>query len=279
MVRKPWAIIILTSIFILIPIGNIITSYIVSPYKVSLNDFLYSLFAFKVNRLALLELIIPSLIAAYATYSVKKWSYIVLGLFVMWVFCSGAYDLYSHYGQVNFVQIFFIFVVPTLFSLGVTLYFFIPAVKTTYFDPKVRWWEAKPRYITELEAKIVTSEVQEICKVTNLSEGGAFLETNIDFTQDQEFELIILTPEQSIEVQSKIVFRKGSEHAYGVQFLSENKGSLNNIKKLIAQLKKDGAKLSRPLPLWDKDLKEWAVKVIKTGKGLTPEIPSKYKTK
>ncbi len=279
MVRKPWPIIILTLLFICIPIGNIVTSYIVSPYDISFGDFLYSLFAFKSNRIAVFELIIPSLIAAFATFAVKRWSYMVLALFVLYVFVSGSYDLYTHFGNLSFVQVLFIFLIPTLFSLAVTLYFLIPTVKTTYFDPKVRWWEAKPRYKVNLETNYTQEHSVNEATITNISQGGAFLESNSEIKMDKNLNLVFTCSKFNFNLDAKVVFQRGEENQYGIQFIENQKKELKKLKKAIHLVKVSGAELCRPTPLWNEDLKKWLKSVLTTGKGITPSIPQKYQAK
>jgi len=49
MARKPWVIIVLTAVLILLPIYNIITTYVISKHNVTFTYYLYSLFALKEN--------------------------------------------------------------------------------------------------------------------------------------------------------------------------------------------------------------------------------------
>jgi hypothetical protein len=267
--------------FLIIPFGNIITSYFISPYDVSFSTFLYSLFVLPSNRGILIEFILPNLIAAYATYSVKKWSYSVLGLYVLWVAGHGIYKMIRYYNDINMMQTFFIFMLPAAFATIVALYFFIPSVKTTYFDKRIRWWEAKPRYKTNIDAKVELEDQNSVeVTVKNLSEGGAFVETKSDLELDTYIKIQFEVNKVQIDTRAKIVFkRSGDMIGHGLQFDPADKTNHKKMKMIIKYFKTTKTPLCRPIPMWDEDLKKWLRTLLKTGKGITPEIPQKYQTK
>lgn len=279
MLRKPWPIIIISIIFLMLPVSNIITTYIVIPNKVSFYDYVLSLFLLPSNRLSLIELVVPGLIAGVATFSVKKWSYIVLLLFVFWTVISGSMELYKYYGQLNAIQILFVFVTPLIFSIVVALYFMIPTVKTTYFNKRIRWWEAKPRYQTDIDAEIRAENNDITGKITNLSVGGVFLEVDKALNIDELFRIKFKYEDYKIDVNAKVVFKKGNDNAYGIKFENPDPESRKNLKNIIKAFKTNKVELCRPIPLWDEDLKKWFFNFLKTGKGITPEVPSQFNTK
>lgn len=279
MLRKPWPIIIISLIFMMLPISNIITTYIVIPNKVSFYDYILSLFLLPSNRLSLMELVLPGLIAGIATYSVKKWSYIVLLLFVLWTAISGSMELYKYYGQLNTIQILFVFVTPLLFSIVVALYFMIPTVKTTYFNKRIRWWEAKPRYQTEIKGNVRADNNEIEGNIINLSVGGVFLEIEKSLNIDETFRLKFEYDGHKIDVNAKVVFKKGDTNGYGIKFENPDPESKRNLKNIIKSFKENNVELCRPIPLWDEDLKRWFYNFLKTGKGITPEVPNQFQTK
>ena len=263
----------------MLPVSNIITTYIVIPNKVSFYDYILSLFLLPSNRLSLIELVVPGLIAGVATFSVKKWSYIVLLLFVLWTVISGSMELYKYYGQLNVIQVLFVFVTPLIFSVVVALYFMIPTVKTTYFNKRIRWWEAKPRYQTDIDAEIRADNSDIAGKITNLSVGGVFLELDKALNIDELFRIKFQYEDFKIDVNAKVVFKKGNENAYGIKFENPDPESRGNLRNIIKAFKENKVELCRPIPLWDEDLKKWFFNVLKTGKGITPEVPSQFNTK
>ena len=278
MVRKPWPIIVLTALLILVPISNIITTYIISKHNVSFSHYLYSLFALKENYFALFNLIVPSLLAAFATYSVKKWSYIILGVCAFWITGIALFNVYKYYGALNGLQILFAVVLPIIFSFAITLYFLVPAVKTTYFDPKIRWWEAKPRYIIEFETQVKQGEEEVTGKITNISEGGSFIQfEEKELELESDINLKFSYNDKEYETEAKIVFGRNDIKGYGVQFINLDRDKKKLLKSLIKEIKNSGADLSRPLPMWNDDLKKWAINLFKTGDGITPKLPDNYK--
>jgi|SaaInlStandDraft_5_1057022.scaffolds.fasta_scaffold84592_1 hypothetical protein len=276
MLRRPWSIVILTIVLLLIPVCNIITTFIISKYDVTFTHYLYSLIKLPTNYFSLFSLIAPAVIMAFAVYSVKKWSYIVLALCALWITTMALLNLYNYYGQLNLLQIIFAIFLPVFFTIILALYFFIPAVKTTYFDPRLRWWETKPRYITSINSK-VTLEDEHDAIIINISEGGVLLELNEKISLDEKIKVFFDYEDIQYELDAKVVFQRTDVSAYGVQFIDLNIEKTKMIKSLVKQIKLSGASLSRPLPMWSDDLKKWLLNLLKTGKGFTPRIPDRYK--
>ncbi len=277
MLRKPWPIIILTLILVLIPISNILTTFILNSHKTNFTNFIYSLFYLPSNYGKLANLIVPSLLAAFAVWSVKKWSYILLLICVGWISMNGAYNLYLYYGNLNALQIIFAIVSPIVFSILITLYFLIPTVKTTYFDPKLRWWEAKPRYEVEIKGISENQDKENEIFIKNISEGGLFFTSNTEFELNTFSNLLFNFNDEDFSIPGKLIFKRTDINGYGVQFdFTQHPLELDRLKRGILHLKFSGAKLCRPIPMWNDDLKKWLLAVF-SGKGkLTPEIPEKY---
>ena len=79
-----------------------------------------------------------------------------------------------------------------------------------------------------------------------------------------------------IEVKAKIAYRKDSNMSYGLQFVELTRDQKRDIKIMMARLGKDNYRLTRPMPRWTQDLGQWVKTLIKTGKGLLPEIPQTF---
>ncbi len=280
MLRKPWPIVILTIILLIIPISNILTTFILNSHKTNFSNFLYSLIYLPTNHMKLANLIIPSLLAAFAVWSVKKWSYIVLLVCVCWISLNGFINLYTYYGNLNFLQIFFAIISPIIFSVAITFYFLIPTVKTTYFDPKLRWWEAKPRYEVDILGHVGSEADTKEVQIQNISEGGLFFTSSHEFQLENTVKLKFNFNEEEFIIDSKLIFKRTDINGYGVQFdFSNTPEELNRIKRGILHLNYSGAKLCRPIPMWNEDLKNWVLSLLQGKGSLTPNIPQKYKTK
>jgi hypothetical protein len=271
MQRKPWPIIILTIIFTLIPFSNLLTTYFIIQDDVSFYHYLYSLVMVPSNHIRVFHLIAPPMIATYAIYSVKKWSYSLLVVSVLWVFANSAKNIGS---DLNTIQIIFSMVMPLGFGLFVLGYFLTPSVRRTYFDPNLKWWEAKPRYIVDIPFKIKSESKDIQAQIKNVSEGGVLIESPDSFERDEQFEMAFTIEGYDLKTQAKIIFKNPNNEEYGVQFMNKNESFFNQMADSIRLLKENNVKRSRePIP-WKSDFLEWYQKLIKTGKGLTPEIPN-----
>jgi hypothetical protein len=213
----------------------------------------------------------PPIIATYAIYSVKKWSYSLLVISVLWVFGNSLKNIGA---DLTTLQVFFSMVMPLLFGLFVLGYFLTPSVRRTYFDPNLKWWEAKPRYIVDIPftAKNDTKNIE--ASIKNVSEGGVLIETTEVLEREEQFQMNFIIEGYELNSLAKIIFKNPNNNEYGVQFINNNESFKNQVKDSIRLLKENNTKRSRePIP-WKSDFIAWYEKLRKTGKGLTPEIPS-----
>lgn len=87
----------------------------------------------------------------------------------------GVRDLYEYYStQTTSIMPLIIHVSIYCISLG---YFINPRVRHLYFDPKSRWWRAKPRYETHIAFLMNHQSQWHYPILRNISEGGCFVET------------------------------------------------------------------------------------------------------
>lgn len=272
MQRKPWPIIILTIIFALMPISNLITTYIILKHDVTFFHYLYSLIAVPANHIRVLNLFAPALIATYAIFSVKRWSYALLFISVAWVYANSFKNIGA---DLNTLQIVFSLVLPFLFGLFVLFYFLTPSVRQTYFDPSLKWWEAKPRYFVDILIDIVVNGSDRKITIKNISEGGVLIDSNEQMSKDDQFKMVFELEGYSFSTEAKIIFKNPSNNEYGVQFLTDNKSFAMQMNEAVNILKSKNFKRCRePIP-WKSDFKAWFDKLRSSGKGLTPEIPTK----
>jgi hypothetical protein len=240
----------------LIPFSNIITTYFILKEDVSFYHYLYSLVTIPANHIRVFNLMAPPIIATYAIYSVKKWSYSLLVISVLWVFGNSLKNIGA---DLTTLQVFFSMVMPLLFGLFVLGYFLTPSVRRTYFDPNLKWWEAKPRYIVDIPftAKSETKSIE--ASIKNVSEGGVLIETTEALEREEQFQMNFTIEGYELNSLAKIIFKNPNNNEYGVQFINNNESFKNQVKDSIRLLKDNNTKRSRePIP--------W--------KGLTPEIPS-----
>jgi hypothetical protein len=120
-------------------------------------------------------------IAGFAIYMVKNWSLPVF-MGVQAVTLIGHIQNFS-----RSPESFPVYLVAGVTALNclVVCYFLVPAVRAAYLDPRLRWWEAKPRYRVNWDFKCDLNGKSYKGHILNISEGGMFL----SFQSPQEFEL------------------------------------------------------------------------------------------
>ena len=176
MKHRPWAIIILALFHVVAPIGNILVNAWLA--KVSFGYYLQALMAPE-NRVTLLIFIVVPLLGAVLIYICKKWSY--LAYFALMTIPFG-YSLFSYFKNATLAMTvaLVLFYIINMLVIG---YFLSPSVRRLYFDPRMRWWETKPRYKADFQSQVEFNGQQHWVEIKNISVGGAFLETASDFPE------------------------------------------------------------------------------------------------
>lgn len=268
MIRKPWPIIIVSLIFFLFPFFNTVFTFYFIPEKISFYDYLYNLVLNPSNRFLFLTLTIPSLIAGISIYKVKKWSYPVFLICMIWVMLYEIISFSSHYTVGEFILI---IVVPMLINITFISYLLLPNLRAPYYNSRLRWWETKPRYLYSTQCEIGIDENKVLGQVMNISEGGIFLNLMNPIELESIVSLKFVVLDIPLEVKAKIVYRKDDGASYGLQFFEVDKSQKLIIKKISHKLAENKIEEARPIPLWSEDLKNWFKILIKTGKGLLPD--------
>jgi len=279
--RKPWPIVILAFTFFLIPIFNIVGTFFFIDANVSFFEYLAALFNLKNNGLFLFYLIIPSFVAGVAIYLVKKWSYLIF------LICMGFISfqvIFSYSEGLSFIDLFFLLIIPLAINLLYVSYILLPEVRATYFDPRLRWWESKPRYFFETDIQIsfeneMLSTETMLAKLSNISVGGLFVIMPKGLGQNSHVNLKFEIFGIPLELKAKIVYIKPDHVSCGLQFIEVTKKQNKTVKQIIDLLVKNKCQETRPRPLWTEDLLSWIKTVLKTGRGLTPEVNLKRSSK
>ncbi len=270
--RKPWSIVLCALIFLLIPFGNIYYTYLFMDGNYDFSDYIYSLFTLKENFWILFNLIVPSIIASISVYSIKNWSIPVFLSSMLWIIASSIMDLASH---ASIFKSMIVIAVPIILNSLFVYFILIPNVRMAYLNPKLRWWESKPRFIINKEAKVIIDSEEQTVTVSNISEGGVFVisEKEIDMTKELELHLDIL--EFSLKIKAKTVYQIPNKFSYGLQFNLSDSSTVSFVKKCMKSLRKNNYPETRVQEEWKKDFSKWFITLLKTGKGLVPQIPQK----
>lgn len=265
---RPWPIVILALLFCFAPLLNAFFSAWLEGLSVLgyLNVFLH-----EASWLELLDFFILFPAAGVAIYLCKRWSYfVVLVIATLNVFSN--YDTWKTYPK-YFPA--WLFVTAVILAAVVVGYFLLPAVKIVYMDPRLRWWESKPRYLVTGESVLRFEGREERARITDISEGGVFISTPADLPQDMVVSLELSISGENIGLRAKVVYRRGGAvPGYGIQFVSPSSEEKKAIRKLIKSLKVQGAPVRTPFD-WKKDLREWFHTLLHTGRGLVPRTDAK----
>ena len=217
-------------------------------------------------------------IAGFAIYSVKNWSYPVYLAVMASTFYFNFQD-WRHYPGVFTLPIF----LGTLFlNIALVSYFLLPAVRTTYFNRRLRWWESKPRYEVHIPA-ILEAPSQDgkahgkhlKCTVSNLSEGGAFVNCRKNLEVGTVVQLHFSIFDRPVTADAKICHRRWQGvRGYGLEF-QHSPDSRVQLQRIAKGLRLIGIQTRAAEGNWGESLTRWAATLFKTGKGLVPEIPEK----
>jgi hypothetical protein len=111
-------------------------------------------------------------------------------------------------------------------------------------------------------------------KITNLSQGGAYLVTSEKLRKDSTIRVAFSVCRQSNIVSAKVVhFRKEAPSGYGVQF-EHTPLTKVSIRHVINTLVSEGTKPRQYREReYFNELMLWGMTLARTGKGWVPEIP------
>lgn len=165
--------------------------------------------------------------------------------------------------------------IPLVFN-GLFIYFIlIPNVRAAYLDPRLRWWETKPRYCINEKVEIKGSDLEvssDNAMISNFSEGGIFLKTTAVMPLGIIVNLKFSVLEKPMSLNGKIVHQVESIHAYGIQFSDLTREEKKQLKKLTKELRLKNIPETRPVVNWKEDLTKWFYELKSTGKGIIPDV-------
>jgi hypothetical protein len=188
--HKPWPILTLALFQWVSPIGDWLTSSLAS----HLSPIGYLALAVSQEGVSgyLLHSWVPSIVAGFAVFRVKPWSYPLFFLCILYssyrtgISVEGAFGTNPHV-WFNHLGSGALGLFPLVINLSLGAWFLLPSVRKPFLDPSLRWWEASPRFEITLSARIflvmspavnpaVNGKKEISAKIRNLSHGGALLE-------------------------------------------------------------------------------------------------------
>lgn len=259
--RKPWSIIILAALHVMAPLSNMLFSAYLShqPVSVYLKSF--------PSTLDLVTFFSLFPVAGYAIFAMKIWSYPVFASILAWSFHLN-YSTYLEYPTHFTLPM---LVVAYVINLGVVSYFLIPAVRAGYFNPRLRWWESKPRYEVQWDVEAETLQGHTLGRISNISEGGAFVVLKQPVTAGDLIKLYFSFHHLELEVLGKVAHL--STKGAGIQFDFPTRKSKKHLQNLVQVLHRLDFPCQRVSNSWLDDFRFWASRLVKTGRGWVPELP------
>jgi hypothetical protein len=257
MKRKPWAIIILSALHILAPVGNLLmNSYRSSRTLIATWNY-WTLILPK--SLFIAYVILPP-VAGVMIYICRRWSYWGYLFCLLWIFAANMYGFWTDMSVVNFTALAGILLLDFL----AVAYFVVPSVRTVYFDPKARWWETAPRFTFHLEASL--NEHRGL--ICNVSVGGLFVEAWDGFQQDQEIAAQWTYENKTFRIPARIVYK--NPRGYGLRFHHTSE-TLRQIKEFIRLLESRGVPVANRQIVASDDFFPWIKNLFTKGEGLFPK--------
>ena len=256
MKQRPWPIVILSFFHVVAPIGNILFNAYLT--KIPVEIYARALLMPE-NRITLLVFTLVPFLGAAFIFMCRKWSLIA---YVSLMIVPVGYSLFEYSKNATPIMAFglaFFFLINFL----VVGYFLKPAVRRLYFDPRMRWWETKPRYKADFQCQVELKDKQHWVEIKNISEGGAFLEAPDVFREGDKLKLYFKDSSGVIALNGEIVYRRNAQPVgYGFKF---DKASSREprLKSLIRKLESEGSLINSRMPGPEDTFVGWLKSIFK----------------
>lgn len=260
MKRKPWPLILIAVLHILAPFGNLLLNAVKSGRTLPDQWFYWSQVLPK--TLVFTYVALP-IIAGILILICRRWSYwLYLGCLGL-IFISNIYSFTTNANLTSFL----IMVAVVLIDLLVVAYFVVPSVQKVYFDPRMRWWEAAPRYHFDVEGQVNGAAAY----LKNLAQGGLFITRGPDLAEGDHCDIYWNFEGQEVRMPGKIVYRssRAGLPGWGVKFDAHPENE-RKIAQVIATLHRRGKVVAERLPGPEDSFGVWLKKLLTTGEGLFP---------
>jgi hypothetical protein len=265
MFQRPWPLVILAVIQMLSPIFNVL----VNSWTLGVKPNYVLGWIMERPPIEIFEFFLLMPIAGFAILRMRRWSYIVF-------FGAMAWSLFSNLRHLQYTsQTHSVLVLGLVYGLQIALvlYFLLPSVRVTYFNPRVRWWESKPRYELKLPCELIVAGNQSEGNVLNVSAGGIFVQVTVKrgFNVGADVDLRFSVLSQVFKAQGKFAHERelgGGVFCYGIQFnhSPETRERFQNLTRALEILE------FQIRAAFTQSFFGWFVTLLKTGKGLTPQI-------
>lgn len=268
--RRPWPIILLAIFHVVAPLGN----FYFSAYHPNITYLTYFFALFDAPNIwdSICFLLFPILSGA-AIYLCKRWSIWVYVFLMSAILVQSIVNLKPENGTILLIP------PPILIFLNilVVMYFLVPTVRQIYFDPRLRWWESKPRYNVFYDAEIRYSNLTTSGAVKNISETGMFAMIKDSYPEDgTTLEIHFKDGERHYVVAGTAIHHmRQPKIGIGIKF-SHTPESRKILRSLTDKLDAEGKRIAYRGGVTEEDsLLAWIKSLKKNPRNLFPNIEKK----
>lgn len=214
-------------------------------------------------RLHLLAYVLAPIVAGVAIYICRKWSFWLYIATMLFISVMSYYGYRTHAGAIGAVWPILLLAIDA----AIVSYFFLPAVRTVYFDPRLRWWETLPRYRAEFPGRWSDEAGSHPGEVANFSAGGLFFKS-ADLPAD-ESRATVAFEKNGVAYAFKgrvILHSKQNSLGFGFKFDAETAEARSLAKTLAAE----GRLIAHRAGTAEDGFFPWLKNAAK-GKGLVPQ--------
>lgn len=268
--RKPWPIIILALLQLFAPIVNaFINSWLL---HIPLNVY-FKQFVLHKSVLSLIVLFVIPIACAVFIYICKLWS--LIGFITLEVFLV-AWNILQRTADPNHYSLLTVSTFNTV-NLVLVLYFLIPAVRQVYTNPRIRWWESKPRYLKEHKVSLIYDGQQIEATTINISEGGAFISTSHLLQAHKTVSFLLKDGRHEFSISAEILHTSPQNNLAGLKFHTKKSKVIKRVKKYISHLKESGTPERSPIEPWQTSFLAWIKAFNHPQKALLPQVPQEIR--
>ena len=232
MKKRPLSIVIITIVYFLEPVGNLIQAAFIN------NLPFFGEYGI-LSRLLWTDWVMLGLfpVVAVSIYKVRKWGWY---LFICFSVLLISYNLIVYYclnPNYSFETVLLFILIIT----GISAFFFRKHVYAPYFNPRLRWWETAARYRVTLDTTILTSDGAKECNILDISETGCFVNDREELDEGSHVWLRINCKEVEINCFGKVVRKSGPKEQYtghGIMFQNMPKETKKKIRHLVWSLER-----------------------------------------
>jgi hypothetical protein len=276
--HRPWPIVILAFLQIFVePITNVLLGAWLSKYPV--GAYLRTLFR-EGHYLGLAFMFLLPMARGFAVYSMRKWSYPVFFGLCAWSLGQNFHTWWTNHDAFPLM----LFLPLWIGNVAFVGYFLIPAVKAAYTDPKLRWWQSKPRYSVDIPATIRVKGETIQGTIMDLSDGGVFLVADNELPEDGKARLHFRFLNLKLKPEFRIVHHRRLPTAelgvgHGIEFVRMTRGERASLRLITRTL----SRFSYPRRAdnhysWESFV-HWVRRVRNDFEGLIPEVEVNHRAR